>query len=165
MIRCSGVSPAEWGQPSISRCQTAPQIWLGGNSAVLTRREIGSHWRVVAPLRRSGHQKSRSERSPGKIAREIVHPCPAIDPTTRSIFGTVDFERINGAARVAERHHEFRKSGGGLTDALYRSLRNKLIDLRTGIGLTGLITGLRRATTSRKLNVGQRARGSQLPTA
>jgi hypothetical protein len=61
----------------------------------------------------------------------------AIDPTAHSICGAIDFERINGAARVAERHHRFSKPGAGLTDALDRSLRSKLLDLRTRLGLTG----------------------------
>jgi hypothetical protein len=85
----------------------------------------------------AGSELEAATNATGKIARAIVHPCPAIDPTTHSIFGTVDFERINGAARISERHHGFKKPGDGLTDALDRSLRSKLIDLRTGIGLIG----------------------------
>jgi hypothetical protein len=74
----------------------------------------------------------------GKIAREIVHPCMAINPAARSIFGAVDFEGLDRAPWVAERHHRFGEASAGLTYTLDRTLRTKLLDLSTQGGLPRL---------------------------
>jgi hypothetical protein len=70
------------------------------NDALLRRTASckGEHrlagYRCPCPGYQVGSELETTTNATGKIAREIVHPCMAINPTARSVFGAVDLVSI-----------------------------------------------------------------------